>query len=128
VRSEVLACYDRYLAEREACSAARDCDFVLVNIAHAPLGHPMSSDTVRKWLAVTSRRAGLDRVITPHMFRHATATELLARGASIDVVKELLGHASIRSTEVYLHPAVDAQRAAVDRLGPLDFGSEEVQP
>jgi integrase len=37
------------------------------------------------------------------MFRHATATELLARGASIDVVKELLGHASIRSTEVYLH-------------------------
>lgn len=128
VRSEVLACYDRYLAEREACSAARNCDFVLVNIAHAPLGRPMSSDTVRKWLAVMSRRAGLDRLITPHMFRHATATELLARGTSIDVVKELLGHASIRSTEVYLHPDIDAQRAAVDRLGPLDFGSKEVQP
>ena len=56
------------------------------------------------------------------MFRHATATELLARGASIDVVKELLGHASIRSTEAYLHPDADAQRAAVDRLGPLGFG------
>ena len=68
------------------------------------------------------RAGGLDRAVTPHMFRHSTATELLARGASIDVVKELLGHASIRSTEAYLHPDVDALRAAVDRLGPLDMG------
>ena len=122
VRAEVLSCYDRYLAERQACRAAEACDFVLVNLRHAPLGRPMTGDAVRKWLAALSRRAGLERVITPHMFRHATATELLARGASINVVKELLGHSSIRSTEVYMHPGIDAQRAAVDRLGPLRFG------
>lgn len=122
VRAEVLSCYDRYLTERDACPAADGCDFVLVTLRHQPTGQAMSTDTVRKWLAALSARAGLDRVITPHMFRHATATELLARGASIDVVKELLGHASIRSTEVYLHPDADAQRAAVDRLGPLGFG------
>jgi len=122
VRAEVLACYDRYLAERDACPAAGGCDFVLVTLRHQPSGQAMSTDTVRKWLAALSARAGLDRAVTPHMFRHATATELLARGASIDVVKELLGHASIRSTEVYLHPDADAQRAAVDRLGPLGFG------
>jgi len=122
VRAEVLSCYDRYLAERDACPAADGCDFVLVTLRHQPAGQAMSTDPVRKWLAALSARAGLDRVITPHMFRHATATELLARGASIDVVKELLGHASIRSTEVYLHPDADAQRAAVDRLGPLGFG------
>ena len=46
----------------------------------------------------------------------------LARGVSIDVVKELPGHASIRSTELYLHPDADAQRSAVERLGPLSFG------
>ena len=69
-----------------------------------------------------SKRAGLGRTITPHMFRHATATELLARGAAVDVVKEFLGHASIRSTEAYLHPDADAQRTAVERLGPLTFG------
>ena len=123
VRAEVLSCYDRYLAERDACPAAEGCDFVLVNLRHQPLGQAMSTDTVRKWLAALSARAGLERAVTPHMFRHATATELLARGASIDVVKELLGHASIRSTEVYLHPDADAQRAAVDRLGPLGFGA-----
>ena len=99
----MLSCYDRYLCEREAYPAAADCDFVLVTLRRNPIGRPMSTDTVRKWLATLSRRAELDRVLTPHMFRHATATELLARGASIDVVKELLGHASIRSTEAYLH-------------------------
>lgn len=59
------------------------------------------------------------------MFRHATATELLRRGTPIDVVKELLGHASIRSTENYLHPHVGALRGAVDRLGPLDDGGSK---
>jgi integrase/recombinase XerD len=104
VRAEVLSCYDRYLAEREDCRAAGDCDFVFVNLHHEPFGCPMSTDTVRKWLAVLSGRAGLTRVVTPHMFRHATASELLARGVALDVVKELLGHASIRSTEAYLNP------------------------
>ena len=127
VRSEVLSCFDRYLKEREACPAAKDCDFVLVNCSHQPLGQPMSDDTVRKWLASLSKKAGLERTITPHLFRHATATELLARGAGLDVVKELLGHASIRSTEAYLHPTIDAQRQAVERLGPLRFGSEQAK-
>jgi len=121
VRAEVLACYDRYLAERAACRPAEACDFVLVNLFHEPRGGPMSDHTVRQWLAQTSRRAGLDRVVRPHMFRHATASELLARGAGLDVVKELLGHASIRSTEAYLHPDHDVLRAAVDGLGPLRF-------
>lgn len=125
VRAEILSCYDRYLAERAACVVAGDCDFVFVNLFHAPLGRPMSDHTVRQWLAASSARAGLARTLRPHMFRHATAAELLARGVGIDVVKELLGHSSIRSTEAYLHPDVDALRAAVDRLGPLGVGKAE---
>ncbi len=120
VPPELLACYDRYLHERDACPGAQGCDFALVNVAHAPFGRPMTTDGFRKWLQAASQRAGLARTVTPHMFRHATATELLARGAGLDVVKELLGHASIRSTERYLHPDYDAQRAAVERLGPID--------
>ncbi len=122
VRAEVLSCYDHYLAERDACPAAEACDFVLVNLFHRPLGQPMRADTVRAWMADASRRAGLDHEVRPHMFRHATATELLARGVGLDVVRELLGHASLRSTEVYAHPAPDTLRAAVDRLGPLRLG------
>jgi len=119
VRTEVLACYDHYLAERAACAEAEDCDFVFVNLFHRPHGRPMSDHTVRQWLAALSVRAGLERRIKPHMFRHATATEMLARGVGLDVVKELLGHRSIRSTELYLHPDAASLRAAVDRLGPL---------
>lgn len=122
VRAEILACYDHYLGERIACREANECDFVFVNLFHAPIGRPMADHTVRQWLAALSGRARLERTIKPHMFRHATATELLARGVGVDVVKELLGHASIRSTEAYLHPDVAALRAAVDRLGPLRFG------
>lgn len=125
VRAEILACYDHYLGERGCCVAAQDCDFVFVNLFHTPIGRPMSDHTVRQWLAVMSGRAGLERTIKPHMFRHATATELLARGVGLDVVKELLGHASIRSTEAYLHPGVDAMRAAVDHLEPLRFGEPQ---
>lgn len=124
VHTEVLACYDRYLAERERCPAAEACDFVLVNLFHEPLGRPMSADAVRAQMAESSRRAGLSRVLRPHMFRHATAGELLSRGAGLDVVRELLGHASIRSTEVYLHPDADRLRDAVERLGPLGFGEQ----
>jgi len=121
VRPEVLSCYDRYLGERAACPPAAACDFVLVNLFHEPLGRPMSDHTVRQWLAGLSGRAGLDRPARPHMFRHAAARELLSRGVGLDVVAELLGHASIRSTEAYLHPDNDALRAAVDHLGPLDL-------
>ncbi|EQD46234.1 Integrase, catalytic core, phage domain protein [mine drainage metagenome] len=53
------------------------------------------------------------------MFRHATANELIRRGTGIDVVKELLGHASIHTTQTYLNPDTDALRAAVESLGPL---------
>jgi integrase/recombinase XerD len=125
VHAEVLACYDHYLAERGECRPAEVCDFVLVTLFHQPAGRPMSDHTVRQWMAQTSRQAGLDRVVRPHMFRHATASELLARGAGLDVVKELLGHASIRSTEAYLHPDHGALRAAVDNLGPLRFSTGE---
>lgn len=48
------------------------------------------------------------------MLRHTFGTGA-AREASIDVVAELLGHASIRSTEVYLHPDVTLQRQAIER-------------
>ena len=121
VRVEVVDCYDRYLVERERCPAAQACDFVMVNLAHVPLGHPMRYHTVRQWLAALSARAGLETPVTPHMFRHATATELLARGATLDVVKELLGHASILTTQRYSHPSSDRLRGAVERVGPLRF-------
>jgi site-specific recombinase XerD len=112
----VLAYYDRYLEERLACPAADSCDFVFVNLSHAPLGQPMTASAVRQWMRGLSRRAGLGRALHPHMMRHSTGSELADAGAAIDVVQELLGHQSIISTQVYVHPSRARMRKAVEAV------------
>lgn len=65
--------------------------------------HHVIDDTFAKALALAARRAGISRRITPHALRHTFATEYLLHGGTIHELKELLGHASIQTTEVYLH-------------------------
>jgi hypothetical protein len=116
VGSWVLSYYERYLQERLLCPPADGCDLVFVNLFHAPLGAPMTASAVRQLFGTLGRRAGLARPVRPHMLRHAMGTELAEAGVSIDVVQQLLGHRSITSTQVYVHPSPLRLRDAVDRL------------
>ncbi len=111
----VVSYYDLYLDERERCRPAADCDFVLVNLFAEPLGAPMRYSRVAQLFASLSRRAGLARAVTPHMLRHAAGSALTAHGG-LDVAQAVLGHASITSTQIYVHPSDERQRAAVDRV------------
>jgi integron integrase len=65
--------------------------------------HHLHEDTLGKSLKTARRRIGLCKRVTAHTLRHSFATNLLASGASITQVQELLGHSSVETTQVYLH-------------------------
>jgi len=69
-------------------------------------GGPLSPGVVRKAVQAARIRLGLADRTTPHALRHSFATHLLGRGADLRQLQELLGHASLSSTQIYT--AVDA--------------------
>lgn len=73
-------------------------------------GGRLSRQSAWAVLAKTAQRAGVDRDVSPHTLRHSFATHLLDGGADVRVVQELLGHASVTTTQVYTLVTVDNLR------------------
>lgn len=65
--------------------------------------HRITPRDVQRHLKGYVARAGITSVVTPHTLRHAFATDLLSNGADIRSVQQLLGHASINTTQIYTH-------------------------
>jgi integrase/recombinase XerD len=112
----VVGAFDGYEFERLAVARAGESDFVLVNLFRQPVGAPMRPDAVNELMTAASRRAGLDRPVRPHQLRHAFGSNLADAGGGLDEIAELLGHGSIRSSQVYLHPDPARLREAVERV------------
>jgi integrase/recombinase XerD len=69
-------------------------------------------------LKETAQLANISKKISPHTFRHSFATHLVEGGADLRAVQEMLGHASITTTEIYPHLDTDYIRSAIAQFHP----------
>jgi integrase/recombinase XerD len=91
-----------------------DSGAVFLNLRGGRLTRQGAWGIVRQY----GRRAGLDGRLTPHVLRHSCATHMLDHGADIRVVQELLGHASIATTQVYTKVSSERLRAVYQAAHP----------
>lgn len=114
----VVQAFDTYEFERMAVSAAAGSDFVFVNLFRGTIGAPVRVDAVNDLVTAAAGRAGTE-ALHPHQMRHAFASNVLDAGGSLEEVQDLLGHATVTSTQVYAHPDPSRLRAAVEAVpGP----------
>jgi integrase/recombinase XerD len=87
---------------------------VLLNARGAPLSRVGAWGIVKKH----AKRAGIDKIVTPHTLRHSFATHLLEGGADLRAVQEMLGHADLSTTQIYTHVDRDYLRTVHHKFHP----------
>ena len=81
-------------------------------------GKRFSEQSIRRMIRKYSCQAGISIHITPHMFRHSVATYLLEEGVDIMYIQKILGHSSIKTTQIYLHVASKKQMEILKERHP----------
>lgn len=81
-------------------------------------GKPMSADSLRRVFKRRAAEAGLDPSLHPHDMRHAFATDLLEGGADLRSVQEMLGHASLSTTQIYTHLSLQHMKDVYKQAHP----------
>lgn len=84
-------------------------------------GQRYTEQSIRLMMRKYAEDAGISRKITPHMFRHSFATFLIEEGVDISCVQQILGHSSIKTTQIYIHVAVRKQAEILRNLHPRKY-------
>ena len=103
VNNALLKEIDNYISEKKILHGASRNDFLIVNKKDKKLDPKYVYNVVKKYLGEVSTNEGK----SPHVLRHTFATHLTNNGADINAIKELLGHSSLASTQIYTHNSID---------------------
>lgn len=109
---EILAILQKYYDRNS--EAIQHSGYFFVNRS----GGRYTEQSIRLMLKKHTRAAGITRNITPHMFRHSFATYLIEEGVDVSCVQQILGHSSIKTTQIYIHIASEKQAQILRDMHP----------
>lgn len=110
--TSILEVLKKYYDENE--QAIRKSGYFFVNNRESRY----TEQSIRLMLKKYTKQAGIERKITPHMFRHSFATYLIEEGVDVSCVQQILGHSSIKTTQIYIHIAAKKQAEILKEMHP----------
>lgn len=110
--TSVLEVLKKYYDENK--QTIRKCGYFFINNRE----NRYTEQSIRMMLKKYTKQAGIERNITPHMFRHSFATYLIEEGVDVSCVQQILGHSSIKTTQIYIHIAAKKQAEILREMHP----------
>ena len=98
---------------RDYCRVYKPREWLFEGVA----GKHYSTKSISHTISVATKKAGINKKVTPHTLRHSFATHLMEDGVALPVIKNLLGHTNLKTTMIYLHvtePVVDKIKSPFD--------------
>jgi integrase/recombinase XerC len=115
IGSAAMSALDNYLAYRHELGGGKSTQAIFLSRR----GHRIpDAKSIRRRIEKYAQAAGIQKKITPHTLRHTFATHMLNAGADLRSVQELLGHASLSTTQIYTHVTADRLKRVYEEAHP----------